>query len=101
MLSAAKHATLHCGVVAFDLDAVKRSRVTANQHTTGEGHFRQRVLSALCQCTRTVGNAFATLQHFAGLGVGFPTLELFKRAQMWVAVIQIGNQPQVNLVVSA
>ena len=38
-----QHATLHCGVVAFDLDAVKRSRVTANQYTTGEGHFRQRV----------------------------------------------------------
>ena len=45
------------------------------------------------------GNALASLQNFTGFGVGFPALKLLKRAKMRVAVVQVGDEPQINLMI--
>ena len=94
-----QHAALHGCVITLDLDAIQGACITSHQHAAGKGHVGERVLPALGQRARAVCNALSTLEYLAGLRMGFPALELFKRTEVWIAVVQIGDQAEIDLVV--
>ena len=55
--------------------------------------------AAFAQRTRAIGNAAAAFKSFADFGVGFETLEFFKRRHIRVLVIQPHHKAHGNLVV--
>src|SRR5690554_467071 len=95
----AQQSGFHGGVGAFDLGAVQGAGVTAQKQTAGEAHLGQGIVAALRDRPGTVGNALAAFEIFADLRMKLETLELFKRAQVRVAVRQISDQSDVNLAI--
>ena len=95
----AQHAGLHGGVGALDLGEVQGAGVTAQQQAAREAHFRQGVITTFGNCTGTVGYAFAAFQVLLDLRVVLQALHLFKRAEVRVAVVEVGNQAHVHLAI--
>ena len=94
-----QHAALHGSVVTLDLDAVEGAGVATDQQAAGEVHARQGVQAALGDRPGAVSDAGTALYIFQGLRVMLPALELLEGAHVGVAVVQVRDQPQVDLVV--
>ena len=94
-----QHAALHRGVVTLDLHAVEGAGVAADEQAAREIHTRQRIQAALGNSPGPVDDSGAAFQVLDGLGVMLPALELLERAHMRIAVVQVGNQADVYLVV--
>ena len=86
-------------MVALDFDAIEGAGVTANQQAAGEIHSRQGIQTALGHCPCPVDDACTAFQIFNGFRVVLPAIELLKGTHVWIAVIQVGNQAQINLVI--
>ncbi len=84
---------------ALDLGAVQGAGVTAQQQATREAHLRQGIVAALGDGAGTVGYTLAAFQVLADFRVQLQALEFLERAQVRVAVGQIGDQAHVNLAV--
>ena len=93
------HSAFHGGMVALDLDAVECARVTAHQQAAGEVHARQGIKPTLGDSPSAIGQARATLEVLLRLRVVFPALEFLVGAHMGIAIVQVGNEADVNLVV--
>ena len=84
---------------AFDLGKVQGARVTANQQTAREGHFRQAVEPAFGNGPCAISHAFAAFQVLAQHRVVLHTLELIERGEPRVLVAEIHNQANDDLLV--
>ena len=83
----------------LDLSEVQRTRVTTNYQTTWEGHFRQAVQATFGDRACAIRYALTTFKVLLQYWVVLHALEFIKRADVWVAVRQIRNQADNNLVV--
>ena len=86
------HAGLHRGVGALDLRHVEEAARIAQQQPAGEAEFGQRLHAALDQRPRAVGDAAATLELLAHVGMRLEALHLVERRQPGIAVVQANHK---------
>ena len=86
-------------MVALYLHAVEGTRIATDEQTTREVHPGKRVQPAFGDGPGTVDDTRAALQIFDCFRVVLPALELLERAHMGIAVVQIGDQADIDLVV--
>ena len=94
-----QHAALHCCVIPFNLYTIERARVAADEYAARECHLWKRILTAFCQSAGTVGNPLPAFEYLFGLRVRLPPLEFLKRAEMRIAIVQVSDEAQINLVI--
>ena len=83
----------------LDLGEVQRARVTTNHQAAREGHLRQAIQAAFGDRARAIRDTLTTFKVLLQYRVVLHALELIKRADVWVAVRQIRNQADNNLVI--
>src|SRR5690606_7283692 len=84
---------------AFDLGKVQGASVTANHQTARESHLRQAVQTAFGDGAGAVRYALAAFQVLFHHRMVFHALEFIKRADVRIAVRQVRNQTDHNLVI--
>ncbi len=95
----AQQARFHGSVGALDFGTVQGAGIATQQQAAREAHFRQGVVATLGDGAGAVSNTLAAFQVLLHLRVVLQTLEFLKRAQVRVAVGQIGDQANINLAV--
>src|SRR5690606_22739031 len=98
-LFSSDQAALHGGMRAFDLGEVQGAGIAANHHAARESHLRQTVQTAFGDGAGTIGNALAVFQVLFHHRVVLHALEFIKGADVRIAVRQVRNQTDHNLVI--
>ena len=93
------HAGLHRRVRTLDLGEIERAGVVADQQAASEAHLRLRLQAALDDGARAVGDAGAALQVLADHRMVLVALEFVERADVGIAVGQVHDQADGDLVV--
>ena len=94
-----EHAALHRGMRTLDLGEVQRAGIASDQQSAREAHLRQRLRAALGDGARAIAQALAALEELADHRMLLVALEFLERADEGIAVAQIGDQPERDLVV--
>ena len=103
---ASEHAGFDGGVAAFDAADVQKPGIAADQRTAGEHGLGQGVQATGVNGACAIRNALAVCDAFgrialqipAHIGMGLPTLEFLKRAEVGVGVAQAGNKAHGHFV---
>ena len=83
---------------AFDARHIQETCGIADQNAAFKREFRQALQTAFNQRTRTISDTAAAFKGFADFRMGFETLELFKRRQIRVLIIQTDHKADSDFV---
>ncbi len=87
-----QHARQHRVVRALDARHVDEAGRAADQRAAGEGQLRHRLVAALGDGARALGEPLAALEGVADQRMGLEALELLERRQIRVVVVEMHHE---------
>src|SRR5690606_19128091 len=93
------HARFHRCMRSLDARHVQKASAIPNQRAARECELWYRLITAVADRARSIGNTLAALQYLRDLGMRLPLLHFLERRGVRVAIVEPGDKAQSDLAI--